>query len=195
MSAAFGPSRPSSLKSLHAAVRPLVVAAGLLAFATPAFCQYSQYPQQQPLPPRISKVIDLSGPRFGMTMLSPGNVDALKRENINVRPMLSQFGWQFERRFYSKEDGITALTEWVPLISGLEQGVALPSLNWLVGVRTSTGAEFGIGPNITPIGVGLVIAAGVTVRSGALNIPLNFAIASSKSGPRVTIMTGFNIRK
>jgi hypothetical protein len=163
-----------------------------LSLATPAWCQYAT---QQPLPPRISKTLDLSGPRFGLTMLSPGNVDALKKEHINVRPMISQFGWQFERRFYSKQDGMTALTEWVPLISGLEQGVVLPSLNWLVGVRTSTGAEFGIGPNITPLGVGLVIAAGVTVRSGALNIPLNFAIASSKSGSRVTIMTGFNIRK
>jgi hypothetical protein len=83
----------------------------------------------------------------------------------------------------------------VPLISGLEQGVALPSLNWLVGVRTPAGTEFGIGPNITPVGVGLVVAAGVTVRSGALNIPLNVAVATSKSGARVTILTGFNIRR
>jgi hypothetical protein len=83
----------------------------------------------------------------------------------------------------------------VPLLSGLEQGVALPSLNWLVGIRTAGGAEFGIGPNVTPIGTGLVVAAGVTVRSGALNVPLNFALASSKSGIRVSIMTGFNIRK
>ena len=83
----------------------------------------------------------------------------------------------------------------MPLISGLEQGVTLPSLNWLVGIRTATGTEFGIGPNITPVGVGLVVAAGVTVRSGALNIPLNVAAASSKSGMRVSIMTGFNIRR
>jgi hypothetical protein len=36
--------------------------------------------------------------------------------------------------------------EWVPLISGLQQGVALRSLNWLVGIRTAGGAEFRIGP-------------------------------------------------
>ena len=40
---------------------------------------------------------------------------------------------------------------------------------------------------------GLVIAAGVTVRSGALNIPVNVAVATSKHGPRVTLLTGFNI--
>ena len=103
--------------------------------------------------------------------------------------------WQFERRLYTSNDGVTALMEWVPLISGLEQGVALPSLNWLAGIRTASGVEFGIGPNITPVGVGLVVAAGVTVRSGALNVPLNVALASSSSGLRVSVMTGFNIRK
>ena len=159
-----------------------------LAAATPAWSQTQ-------VPPRVTREINLSGPRFGMTLLSPSTVDALKERNITVGPIVSQFGWQFERRLYTSNDGVSALMEWVPLLSGLEQGVALPSLNWLVGVRTASGAEFGIGPNITPVGTGLVVAAGVTVRSGALNVPLNFALASSKSGVRISIMTGFNIRK
>lgn len=166
------------------------VMAGVLALvaAAPAW-------SQSLIPSRVTKQIDLSGPRFGLTMLSADTVTALKTErNITVKPMISQFGWQFEKRLYSNGDGVTALTEWVPLISGLEQGLALPSLNWLAGVRTRDGFEFGIGPNISPAGVGLVIAGGVTVRSGALNVPLNFAIASSKHGPRVTILTGFTIR-
>ena len=139
--------------------------------------------------------VNLSGPRFGLTLLSQGNIDKLKENGYNLRPLLSQFGWQFERQLFRNDEGVTALMEWVPLLSGLDQGVALPSLNWLVGIRTSTGTEFGIGPNITPVGMGLVVAAGVTVRSGALNIPLNVAVASSKSGQRVSIMTGFNIRR
>lgn len=159
-----------------------------LAAATPAWSQTQ-------VPPRVTREINLSGPRFGMTLLSPNTVDALKERNITVGPIVSQFGWQFERRLYTSNEGVSALMEWVPLLSGLEQGVALPSLNWLVGVRTASGAEFGIGPNITPVGTGLVVAAGVTVRSGALNVPLNFALASSKSGVRISIMTGFNIRK
>ena len=161
----------------------------LLSLAAPAWSQSS-------ITPPVTREVDLSGPRFGLTMLSPGNVDQLKAaRNLVVRPLITQFGWQFERRFYTNNDGLSVLSEWVPLISGLEQGLALPSLNWLVGVRTSSGGEFGIGPNLTPLGVGLVLAAGVTVRSGALNVPLNFAVASSKSGTRVSIMTGFNLRR
>ena len=83
-------------------------------------------------------------------MLGQASIDKLKENDIVVNPMITQFGWQFERRLFANKDGLTALTEWVPLISGLEQGVALPSLNWLVGIRTATGAEFGIGPNVTP---------------------------------------------
>ena len=174
--------------------RSVLAAAIVATMATPALAQVSMYQQQ--LPPRVSKEINLSGPRFGLTVLSQGTVDVLKNEHdIIVRPLISQFGWQFERRLYTNTDGLTALTEFVPLISGLEQGLALPSLNWLVGVRTPIGTEFGIGPNVTPVGVGLVIAGGVTIRSGSLNVPLNFALASSKSGARVSIMTGFNLRR
>ena len=150
----------------------------------------------QSLPPGVTDVVDMSGPRFGLTVLNQESVDRLRDErNITVKPMITQFGWQFERRLYTNGDGITMLTEWVPLISGLEQGVVLPSLNWMVGLRTRSGTEFGIGPNITPLGVGLVAAAGATVRAGALHVPLNFAIATSKSGARVSILTGFNVRR
>ena len=150
---------------------------------------------QSTLPPRLTREVNLSGPRFGLTMLSDGVVTKLKEHDITVRPVVSQFGWQFERRLLMNDAGGSVLMEWVPLLSGLEQGVALPSLNWLVGVRSASGAEFGIGPNLTPVGVGLVVAGGITVRSGGINVPLNVALASSKSGARLTIMTGFNMRR
>jgi hypothetical protein len=67
--------------------------------------------------------------------------------------MISQFGWQFERQFYSKDSGVAVVNEWVGLVGGLDRGVALPSLSWLVGVRTKEGTELGIGPNVTPAGV------------------------------------------
>ena len=86
-------------------------------------------------------------------------------------PVVSQFGWQFEKQFFSTQHGPTAVTECVLLLGGLEQGVALPSLSWLVGIRTTKGAEFGVGPNITPVGVALAVAAGVTFRAGVLNVP------------------------
>lgn len=143
----------------------------------------------------LPDVVDLSGPRFGITSLSPGNVEALTARNIEINPLISQFGWQFERQFYNRGDGVTAVTEWVALLGGLDQSVALPSLSWLVGVRTKDGAEFGIGPNITPLGTSLVLAAGITIRTGALNVPMNIAIVPSKTGTRLTVLTGFNMRR
>jgi hypothetical protein len=83
----------------------------------------------------------------------------------------------------------------VVLAGGLDQGVLLPSINWLVGLRTRDGAEFGIGPNVTPAGVALALAAGVTFRAGVLNIPMNFAVVPSKEGMRVSMLTGFTLRK
>jgi len=146
------------------------------------------------IPPPPVKTVSLSGPRFGFTALSQGVVDKLHERSIEVRPTITQFGWQFEREFYTKEGGLAAMNEWVFLLGGLEQGVVLPSLSWMVGLRSSSGAEFGIGPNVTPAGVALALAGGVTFRSGALNVPMTFAVVPSKAGTRISMLTGFNLR-
>src|SRR6185295_10526705 len=76
-------------------------------------------------PPTVNKTVNLSGPRFGMTALGQGVVDELQRRSITVGPNISQFGWQFEKQFYSKGSGLAAVNEWVFLAGGLEQGVVL----------------------------------------------------------------------
>jgi hypothetical protein len=146
-------------------------------------------------PPPFAKTVNLSGPRFGLTALSTGVVEELHTRSIDVGPNISQFGWQFEKQFYSRDSGVAAVNEWVVLLGGLDQGVALPSLSWLVGLRTREGAEFGIGPNITPAGVALALAAGVTFRAGSLNVPMNVAVVPSKVGTRISVLTGFNMRR
>jgi hypothetical protein len=138
--------------------------------------------------------VSLAGPRVGLTVLSPGVVETLQQRHLDIRPVLTQFGWQLEKQFYSTHGGLTAVSEWVGLIGGLEQSLAIPSLSWIVGLRTPGGAEFGIGPNITPAGSALVIAAGATFRSGVLNVPVNVAVVPSKAGMRVSLLTGFNMR-
>ena len=80
-------------------------------------------------------------------------------------------------------------------MGGLEQDLVLPSLTWLVGLRTSGGTEFGIGPNVTPAGVALALAFGVTFRAGVMNVPMNIAVVPSKAGTRVSFLTGFNMRR
>jgi hypothetical protein len=149
---------------------------------------------QTTIPP-VAKTVNLSGPRFGVTSLSNGVIEKLRTEHdLNVRPLISQFGWQFEKQFYSKSGGLTAVNEWVVLVGGLEQDVVLPSVSWIVGLRTPEGLEFGVGPNVTPAGTALVVAAGVTFRSGVLNVPVNFAVVPSSSGVRVSMLAGFNFR-
>ena len=147
----------------------------------------------QTIPPRAHSV-GLDGPRVGVTVLSPGVVDTLRERSIDIGPVVTQFGWQFEKQFFSSPGGLTAVTEWVALLGGLEQSVAIPSVTWMVGVRTPNGAEFGIGPNITPAGTALAIAAGVTLRSGVMNVPINLAVVPSKAGTRVSVLSGFNLR-
>jgi hypothetical protein len=136
-----------------------------------------------------------SGPRFGVTILAPAMVDSLKSKyDINVGTVITQFGWQFEREFYSVEGGPVALNEWAVLVGGLESGVFLPSISWLVGVRGQSGVEVGVGPNLTPAGVALAMAVGVNVRSGGMNFPVNVAAVSSKVGMRISFLAGFTLR-
>jgi hypothetical protein len=172
-----------------AAVRHSVRGACLiLVLSTPAL--------SQSIVPPVADTVKLSGPRFGMTFLSDGIVKRLETDDgISVGPVISQFGWQFEKQFYSSEHGPAAVTECVLLLGGLEQGVVLPSLSWLVGIRTTNGVEFGAGPNVTPVGVALAVAAGVTFRAGVLNVPLNVAVVPSKSGMRVSVLSGFSMRR
>jgi len=44
-------------------------------------------------PPPVAKTVGLSGPRFGVTSLGDGVVATLRERSIEVRPMISQFGW------------------------------------------------------------------------------------------------------
>jgi hypothetical protein len=164
----------------------LLALLSLFVTTTPAFCQIAPPP---------ARSISLAGPRFGVTTLSPGVVDALHAEQINVRSLITQFGWQAERQFFASGSGTTVVSEWVGLLGGLDEGVVLPSVSWMVGIRTATGAEFGLGPNVTPAGVGLALAAGFTVRSGVMNIPMNVAVVPSQVGMRVSFLTGFTLRR
>ena len=135
-----------------------------------------------------------TGPRFGVTWLSGSIVDTINRRyNLKVKPVISQFGWQYEREFASIEGGPVALNEFILLVGGLDQGTAIPSITWLVGIRTAGDFEFGVGPNATPSGVALAVSLGQTFRFGALRIPVNVAVVPSQFGARTSILTGFNI--
>jgi hypothetical protein len=170
-------------------MRMPVVVLLLLAAAVPSAAQSVITPPPAPI------VANLSGPRFGITTLSDEIVTNLRDRYLDVQPVITQFGWQFEKQFYSTTGGAAMLNEWVVLLGGLDQGVALPSVSWLVGLRTEGGTEFGIGPNVTPVGWSLAFAAGTTLRTGFLNVPVNIAVVPSRNGMRVSFLTGFSKRR
>src|SRR5580765_7016522 len=102
---------------------PALLVLGLAAPAT-----------SQTLPP-YAKQASLAGPRFGLTLLSDGVVRKIHDEGVDIGPQMSQFGWQLEKQFFTKDTPVTVVTEWIGLLGGLEQSIAIPSLSWLVGVR------------------------------------------------------------
>lgn len=140
--------------------------------------------------------LKLGGPRLGFTVLSQKYRDHLVEEyDREVSAFMTQFGWQFETRVFTLDNGTSGLFEFVPLVGGLEQGKFLPSLSALVGIRSAKGLEFGVGPNVTLGGAGLVLAVGTNFQSQGVNFPVNLAVAPSKDGMRLSLLFGFNSRK
>ena len=135
----------------------------------------------------------LSGPRLGVTILT-GEIAKKLKDDYDAVPVITQFGWQFETRFFTLEDGTAGLVEGIVLVGGVEQGLFLPSLSGLIGVRSKTGFEFGLGPNLSVTGFGLILAAGVNFSSDNINFPVNFAVLPSDKGLRFTILVGFNAK-
>lgn len=138
-----------------------------------------------------------SGPRYGVIWLSPALADSISVRNGNqkVNSTTSIFGWDFETQLMRNPKGVAPITSLVLGVAGLDQGLALPSATWIVGVRTQDDFEVGIGPNASLAGVALAVTAGRTFHSGSLHIPVDVAWVSSKFGQRVSLTTGFNVMK
>ena len=169
---------------------PLSAAAAHTAFPTDVPTVSNQSPDDAIL----DEPIRLDGPRIGFTVLS-ASVLAKARESIpDLSPFLTQFGWQFESRLFRLPNGVSGLVEFVPLVGGLEQGKFLPSVSGLLGMRGAKGFEFGVGPNLTPLGANLVLAMGTSFRSNGINFPVNLAVVPGNGGTRVSLMLGFNAR-
>ncbi len=107
--------------------------------------------------------------------------------------MISQFGWQFETRIFQAESGLTGVTEVVVLAGGLERNLVLPSGTFLIGLRTVSGMEVGVGPNLSLAGTGYAVALGMNNNVGGINLPLNVAAVFGKGGARISLLTGFTL--
>ncbi|HEX4936972.1 MAG TPA: hypothetical protein VFV33_27510, partial [Gemmatimonadaceae bacterium] len=92
----------SSRRRRAAAVATLFACAVAAPVAAPVAAQVVPVPPT--VPPPMER-IELSGPRFGVTMLGGSIVDSLSAHGAQVGRVITQFGWQFERQFYAIEGG------------------------------------------------------------------------------------------
>jgi TolB-like protein len=183
------------------------------------------------------QTLNLSGPRMGYTIFTGQTAKILQKDKheggYDAFPAFFQMGYQFEKQ-YLNEGKWQALFEFIPLVSGLDQGYLIPSLTVMNGLRSNkNGLEFAIGPSIniateaqkyeedgewyrpedrpdelerpleykmdsrgeTRVKTYVVIAAGYSLKSGKLNIPINAFLVPSKDNWRFGFSFGFNARK
>ncbi len=97
--------------------------------------------------------LKLDGPRMGFTVFTDKLADYMRAPSaeggFDANPVMFQFGYQFETQ-YLNEGNFQALFEFVPLVTGIDQGLLFPSLTILHGLRSNkSGWEFAFGPSIS----------------------------------------------
>ena len=177
-----------------------------------------------------AQIEKLAGPRVGVTFISPGPIadflhdgfdfDGDEEQYGSTGPAITTlYGWQWESRFADGGGKIVGIVEWIVLVGGMEKGMFLPSASSIIGARMDNGLEFGVGPNLSLSGIGMVFGVGYNFKSGNLNLPINISVIPGKSmtgtihhhdddynnhweedyeyntGTRVAITLGFNMSK
>jgi len=189
--------------------RLLLILLVLTAFQSSAQIQYSSTNAAN----YDSQVQKNAGPRFGLTYITNGKLTKeLEKEGVTSN-LISQFGYQFEKQIVGNDE-IAGIVEGILFIGGLDQGLFLPSVSGMFGVRNKAAWELAVGPNLSVNGAAMVVGFGKSFNFGNINIPVNIAWVPSnsrkndyvdnegntiteteKSGHRFTITVGFNMAK
>lgn len=93
------------------------------------------------------------GPRMGFTVFEGALASRLRESQatggFGAQPVMFQFGYQFEKQ-YLNEGNFQALFEFIPMVTGLDQGLFIPSLTLMNGLRNNkNGWEFAFGPTVS----------------------------------------------
>ncbi len=174
-----------------------------------------------------AQIEKLAGPRLGFTFISAGPIADVLNEGFDNdiemngstgSAFTTLYGWQWESRFADGGGQIVGIVEWIVLVGGMEKGMFLPSASSIIGARMGNGLEFGVGPNLSLSGIGMVFGVGYNFKSGNLNLPVNLVFMPGRklsgeidsydgngnytyeeydynSGARISIMVGFNMSK
>jgi hypothetical protein len=104
----------------------------------------------QPIIKKNISRINNSGPRIGYAFLTGELKDFAERTEeqggMGIYPGVSMIGYQLEKQYIGTEN-FSALGEVLLTVSGLEQGIAIPSITIMNGLRFGkAGWEFAFGP-------------------------------------------------
>ncbi len=147
---------------------------------------------------------NLSGPRFGVTYIAGDTELSRELDNQEIGPVVSQFGWHFERQIIPDGGGPQFVIQFVPMIAAVEYGKFVPGATLAMGIRMPGGWEFGMGPNIvatknelddTKARTSLVVAVGKSLNYGGVSIPINLAVSTEPDGNRYSLIFGYAIGK
>lgn len=98
-------------------------------------------------------IIQADGPRMGVVSYFGLNRQILQADRseggFDTYPYMFQFGYQFEEQ-YLNSGNVQGLVEFIPTISGIDQGKLIPSITILNGFRNNkNGWELAMGPTIS----------------------------------------------
>jgi hypothetical protein len=116
---------------------------------------------------------------------------------------MTQFGVNLEQRLRLGSAASHFAFQEVLVVTGIDQGVFLPSGSLLLGFRSHRGLEFGLGPNLVAtydrdaaeieLAVSVVYAVGWTIPVYNVFIPIDLAVIPTASDgfPRLSLVSGF----
>jgi hypothetical protein len=98
-------------------------------------------------------ILNLNGPRMGFIAFTgqQGHQigESTSKGGYDAFPVMFQFGYQFEKQ-YLNEGNFQALCEFIPMVTGLDQGKFFPSITIMNGLRSNvSGWEFAFGPTFS----------------------------------------------
>jgi hypothetical protein len=165
--------------------RPILIRCSLLLLLLPALTVRPAAAQSEE-----RALTTRTGPRFGVSFATGRNADILEHD-WDARSAMLQIGWEIEAEFGAGASRVSGVSSLLPLIGGFDHGRLLPSLTWLVGIKTAKGTRICFGPDLSLTGAGLAVALSTARTSSSLAVPGTVCVVFGENGVRLNLLTGF----
>ncbi|MBT3275692.1 MAG: hypothetical protein HN368_21235 [Spirochaetales bacterium] len=162
-----------------------------------------------PVMAQIDRLTTIIGPRVGATYIFADWTEfnaqlqqVFPDPGRSYNPIITQFGINLEQRILLGSSKSHFVLQEILVLGGLDQNFILPSLSTLIGFRSYSGLEFGLGPNFSlgssggklRLSMSVVYAIGWTFAFNGVFVPVNFAVIPTPKDThvRLSLMSGFN---